>query len=120
MNTTTNDTADVYDLDPWILPSKSLTGINTFIVNENTLQLNVYPSPFSKELTIDFTLTHDSKVDITITSITGEVVQQLMFNEKKNTGTNKIKFENEHLVPGVYICSVKTENSISRKLVVKQ
>jgi hypothetical protein len=118
MNTATNDTTDVYDLDPWILPSKSLTGVNT--ISNNLIQLNAYPSPFSKELTIEFILHQDSKVDITITTIAGEVVQQLMTNEKRNTGNNTIKFENEHLIPGVYICSIKTENSISRKLIVKQ
>lgn len=120
INTVIVDSTDVYDLDPWFLPHKpTATTISDNNSNYDYLKLNVYPNPFSKEINIEFRLSQECLVTIEIVNILGETMQILALNEKKNAGVNTIKYNNERLPSGVYICKIKAGNYLTNKTIVK-
>lgn len=120
INTPLGDTTDVYDLDPWILPHQTTTAIATVNANEKLLDINVYPVPFSEEITIEFNLPTSSEVSVELITLTGQQAAAFILHEARKAGANILKYSCNNLLPGTYICCVKTANQVIRKLIVKQ
>ena len=98
--------------------NSSLTSTDELIPRSFTLYQN-YPNPFNPSTTIKYTLDDDSYVNVSIYDIKGELVKTL-FNGYQNKGNksvvwNSVNNENELMPGGLYIYSVKTENSIYSK-----
>jgi hypothetical protein len=105
INTVTNDTTDVYDLDPWFLPHKTSTGINNS-VNDHQVKLKVQPNPFSYSTTLQ---TDRILKDATLTvyNVFGQLVKQI-----KNILGQTIVFQREDLSSGLYFIRMTEENKI--------
>ena len=78
-----------------------------------------YPNPFNPSTTIKYTFNDNCHVNVAIYNLNGELVKTL-FNGYHNKGNkslvwNSVNNENEFMPGGLYIYSVKTENSIYSK-----
>jgi hypothetical protein len=61
-----------------------------------------YPNPFNPNTKINYSVPFDSKVIISIYSITGELVTELV-NDNVETGTYSVDFNGSNLASGMYI-----------------
>lgn len=106
INTVINDTADVYDLDPWFLPHKTITGVNNNIVNYNQIKLKVCPNPFSSSTTLQ---TDKILKDATLTvyNLFGQQVKQI-----KNISGQTIVFHRDNLPSGLYFLRITQDSRI--------
>lgn len=67
---------------------------------ENAFTL--HPNPFSNQSTLSFYLKRDREISIRLYSILGEVVTDILKNEKLEAGEHQILIEGENLESGVY------------------
>ena len=61
-----------------------------------------YPNPFNPTTKINYTVPFDSKVTITVYSITGELVTELV-NNNLVAGSYSVDFNGSNLASGMYI-----------------
>ena len=80
--------------------------------NTKAINLSIYPNPFNEELTIS--LDQVQKSEVTIADITGKTIVNQNFN------TQIIKLDLSRISSGQYIVSIKNDNSISTRKIVKQ
>ena len=83
--------------------------VSSKLINKG--QTKIYPNPFSTNLTIEYLIANNSKVELSIIDSSGRMIRKLM-NEKKNKGVHKVlwdgKSENGTMIkPGVYFCNIK-------------
>jgi hypothetical protein len=71
------------------------------IPTDYTLTQN-YPNPFNPTTRINYSVPFDSKVTISVYSITGELVAELV-NDYKSVGTYSVNFDGSNLASGMYI-----------------
>ena len=76
-----------------------------------------YPNPFSVETTIPFILDERSQVTLTIYSVQGKPVMELVNNELSQ-GIYHIKFSSGRLPAGLYQVVLKTERSLNTRKIV--
>ena len=70
---------------------------STFVLNGN------YPNPFNPTTTIRFGVPTRASVKVTVYSILGEFVSQLVDGEV-SPGYHEVRFDGTHLPSGVYVC----------------
>ena len=75
--------------------------VNTAIPTEFTLAQN-YPNPFNPTTKINYSVPFDSKVTISVYSITGELVAELV-NNFVTAGSHSVNFDASNLSSGMYI-----------------
>jgi len=103
-NTVINDSTDVYELDPWFLPSNSST---TGIANiEKQIAVAVYPNPFSSETILKMN-TRLKNATLTIYNTFGQQVTQL-----KNLSGQTVIVHRDNLPSGLYFLQLEQENKI--------
>jgi hypothetical protein len=89
--------------------------VNVGVPNNFYLSQN-YPNPFNPETRIDFTLPGKQIITLKVYSILGELVEELM-NEEKPAGNYSVTFDASNLPSGIYIYRLQTENySTNRKM----
>jgi len=76
-------------------------GSDPMTVNKFELAQN-YPNPFNPTTRINYSVPSDSKVTISIYSITGELVAELV-NDNLSAGTYSVNFNGSNLASGMYI-----------------
>lgn len=74
--------------------------LNQFVLGQN------YPNPFNPTTKINYTIPFDSKVTISVYSVTGELVKELV-NDFVSAGTYSIDFDGSELTSGMYLYSMK-------------
>jgi len=94
----------------------SVEKIDNTIPERFTLEQN-YPNPFNPTTTIEFSVTEQSNVSLSIYSITGELVTKLIDGENYNSGTYKISLDASLLTSGTYFYRLQNgNNTISKKM----
>lgn len=84
---------------------------------EYSLQQN-FPNPFNPSTTIQYALKESGKVDLTVYNMLGQQVLTLV-SEYQNAGIHSVKFNASHLVSGVYVYRIKSNNfTASKKLLL--
>ena len=73
-----------------------------------------YPNPFNPSTTISYSIPIASLVEITIYNILGEVINELV-NENKEAGTYYINWNAGNENSGVYFLKIETNNFVSTK-----
>lgn len=77
-----------------------------------------YPNPFNPSTIIEFDLAEASFVKLTVYSITGQVVKELV-NEYKQAGSYKNEFNAENIPSGVYFYRLVTDKfSETKKMLI--
>ena len=68
-----------------------------------------YPNPFNPTTKINYTVPFDSKVTISVYSITGELVAELV-NDFVSAGSYSVDFDGRNLASGMYIYKMAAGN----------
>ncbi|MDY0082342.1 MAG: T9SS type A sorting domain-containing protein [Ignavibacteriaceae bacterium] len=82
--------------------------INGTLPNSFSLSQN-YPNPFNPTTKINYTIPFDSKVTISVYSITGELITELV-NDFVPAGTYNVDFDGSNLASGMYIYKMTAGN----------
>jgi hypothetical protein len=80
--------------------------------------VNVYPNPFTDEVSLKLDLIDDQEITIEIVDITGKLIYQ--DDKNAQTGTNNFALNLANHQAGVYIITVKTKNDMIQKRVIKK
>lgn len=95
------------------------TGMDTKVIDMNTISADVYPNPSNGETKVQFTLTQNSDVTVKIVNALGQEVNS--FNENGlEAGNHEVNFNVSELPTGVYFAIVSGNNftQASAKFVV--
>ena len=84
------------------------------IVFDETEKIYNYPNPVSGKTTISYGLNTASKVDVTVTDITGKHVATV-FSGEQAAGRQEVEFDATALKPGIYFYTVKAGNAVETK-----
>jgi hypothetical protein len=76
-----------------------------------------YPNPFNPTTFIDYTITKNSAVELSVYDILGNEVAQLV-NEVKSPGSYTIAFDGSNLVSGVYFYKLRAGGNVFTKKMV--
>ena len=108
---------------------KTMYGGSTFIDNskknlpiKNFDLLQNYPNPFNPKTTIPYQIDESSTIKISIYSITGQLVKELL-NEYKQPGYYSIEWDgtdqnNTLVTSGIYLCKLSKNNSFKTRQIV--
>lgn len=88
---------------------------NSILENEFSNSINIYPNPFTNQITIEFVANHSEKVDIIIYNIVGEIV----YSSTDNSNQKVITVNLENFSKGSYIVMTKTDDQISTQKIIK-
>ncbi|MCK6648960.1 MAG: PKD domain-containing protein [Bacteroidia bacterium] len=88
-------------------------------IEENQLisGLQNYPNPFSTSTNINYSLTTNASVELSIIDLLGNKVMVLE-NSTKNAGTHNIELNAENLAEGMYLLQLKANDAISTKKMI--
>jgi hypothetical protein len=90
-------------------------GINN-IISEN--QMNVFPNPFSQEVSITWVVSERSLVSLKILDISGRVIYTLK-NEEMTAGEHHTFLNANGLPSGIYFCQIRVNDFVeTRKMVL--
>ena len=92
--------------------------ILTFVENPNiiksvTLYSN-YPNPFNSETTISFDLNTPQKIELSIFSIDGRLIEKLL-SKNLSSDNHQFKWNGKNLSSGIYIYQLKTDTQTYNK-----
>lgn len=85
---------------------------------QDALNLKLYPDPAIDELNIAYTLNESTKLQITLTDLTGRLVQNVL-NQKEVAGSYLQRVNTAQLASGVYIMNFISENGRANLRFVK-
>jgi len=86
----------------------SVEKVKNYVPSEFMLSQN-YPNPFNPTTNIDFAVTKQTEVNITIYNAIGQIVQVLV-NDFVPTGSYKISWDASKQTSGVYFCRMTTDS----------
>jgi hypothetical protein len=114
-----------WTVDKWVysgeLPTielliTSIEKVENQVPTEFSLNQN-YPNPFNPTTTIEFSLTENSQIDLTVYSLTGELITHLVKSKDFSKGAYKVTFDASRLASGTYIYKLDNgKNVISKKM----
>ncbi|MBE0648945.1 MAG: M20/M25/M40 family metallo-hydrolase [Bacteroidales bacterium] len=113
------DTADARNLMQYIMKYKfnDPTGIGPRITPSDVTLFQNYPNPFSDETTIPFVVDKPSRVNLSVFTLQGIRVTQLI-DSKLEKGFYNINFSSSHLPSGLYQVVLQTDRSLSTRKIV--
>ncbi len=76
-----------------------------------------YPNPFNPETTIKFAIPKESKVNLSIYNVLGELVSTLV-NEQKKPGYYEYELDAPNLASGVYLYRIKSGDFVETKKMI--
>ncbi len=100
----------------WTLDVEEIVATNN--PEENSIGFNIYPNPVSKKSFIDFNVNSKTRVDISLYSLDGKKLKNIV--NRNMQGKQKIAFDRDNLLPGMYILTLKTMHSTSSKKIIVQ
>ncbi|MDF2435745.1 MAG: hypothetical protein K0Q95_121 [Bacteroidota bacterium] len=101
--------------DPASSINLNIENDDTFIAYFSPLEagINVFPNPFSSDLTLNYQLAVDSKVGIKLYTVFGQEVAEMVSPVNQKAGSYTVRFEAENLAlaQGVYFIEFKTDDN---------
>jgi hypothetical protein len=94
------------------LPGKGKKFKSGIIEDIPSVQLNVYPNPFSNVLNFEFTTYENVNATLTVYNALGQKVKTLLERNVSEGEVHTISFIPENQVPGVYIYHLRLNNEI--------
>lgn len=92
--------------------SATITGLDSDLNRPSTIELHQnYPNPFNPSTTIRFSLNKPTTISITIYTVNGQVIQEVVQEQAYSAGRHGIKFNiNNHadLTSGIYFYELRT------------
>lgn len=98
-----------------------LTGVNS--INLSSIKTSCYPNPFSKDLTVTYTVKNHADVKLTILTINGQTVNELV-NQSQSVGDYTAKWngtntEGASMPNGIYLYRLQIGNEVASSRIVK-
>ncbi len=90
---------------------------NTQIPNSK-IHLLIYPNPIDMYTNIEFEIPESGLVYISIFELSGKLCKKIISDEMVS-GTHQLQWDAEGLLPGVYLCTLKTNTGIQTKKIIK-
>ena len=88
------------------------------IIHTSNFKLyDAYPNPFNSKTNIEFILTSDSKVSLSVYDISGRVVETIIDTEYK-TGFHRVSWDAQKHASGIYLFQLNTKNYTESKKVI--
>lgn len=84
------------------------TNPTEFTLNQN------YPNPFNPTTMIKFSIVEDSHINLSVYSLTGELVSELI-NQELSSGTYQYSFDASTLAAGTYIYTLRSSTNFSAR-----
>jgi hypothetical protein len=84
----------------------------------NTLVLQNSPNPFTGETTIKFVLNSESFIDLCLFDLSGKKIKVIL-NENLPAGNHEINWDASRLKNGMYFCTLKTNDGVQTKKIIK-
>jgi hypothetical protein len=96
--------------------SKAPDAVETFgIISPGSFVINnPYPNPFNPEVMLEYTLSRNGPVDISVYDVAGKLVAEI-YSGKQSNGKNVARWEATAYPSGVYLIRVKTSDGIAIK-----
>ena len=117
-----------HDIDGDLRPLNDIVDVGadecpyTGIVSlDNTLDdpsIQIFPNPVESNTTIEYTLKHPTMVLVKIFDLNGREIVNL-YTGFQNQGEQNLRFNTERLNPGIYFCTLKTNEGIQTKKIIK-
>lgn len=86
--------------------------------NNNITQIQLHPNPVKEGTNIEFTLRKAGNIKIEIISLQGRVLK-IVANDYFQKGSFSVNYDSSHLSDGIYICRLKTEQSLNSVKLIK-
>ena len=103
-----------------LLSNNNLVGM----IDRNVLQgesiLRVFPNPGSNRLNVEFYLLEEDAVELSITSMTGQLMQRFGKSRQFSSGYNRTTYDLSSLAPGVYVLTLRTKSQTLTSKIVKK
>ena len=105
-----------------VAAAKTETSCTYFEVCKSTLQLNgfrLYPNPASREATLEFQTNEALRGSISVVSISGAMVRNIIPDANFNIGHNFYQLDFTGIAPGIYLIMVKSNKGFkTQRLIV--
>lgn len=75
---------------------------------DEELTFKVYPNPFAENTQIEYYLSEESNVNVSVINLKGAEISKPVHNQVQGKGTHKVTFESKHLPSGIYTCVLET------------
>ena len=108
---------DVYTMGLYFDLLDFIDGVNE-IVPEKDRALEVYPLPFSAEITVKFYLRLPGNIEYALYNLNGRTVLQSLV-KSLSSGIHRITINTEDLEDGVYILRLRTKDRIFSEKIIK-
>ena len=69
-----------------------------------------YPNPADNFTNIEYIITNNSDVNITIYNASGKIIGNIVNNTNQPKGKYQIRFDAGNLIPGLYFCTITTKD----------
>ena len=83
----------------------------TDLLDNSANSLRAYPNPFNSSTTIEYTVAHDSNIDLDIYNILGEKVAELV-HQQKCAGNFNVDWNTNTVSSGIYMVVLKINSDI--------
>ncbi len=104
-------------LDNFVVCKQSELSLN----NDSFSELNIFPNPSQGDVTIEFNLHKDSKVEITLSNLYGAVLTQKRIDMKAELNSIQLKDLYKNLKAGVYFIKITQDGlSATKKVVISE
>ncbi|MGH2664777.1 agmatine deiminase family protein [Flavobacterium sp.] len=87
----------------------------------NDTTLKIYPNPTKNNTTLSFNLKEDKAISIEIYTLLGEKIKEVK-EQHYSSGDVVITLDLNHLQSGIYLCKIRTQNSLlaSKKIILSK
>ncbi|MGB0974107.1 MAG: alkaline phosphatase D family protein [Flavobacteriaceae bacterium] len=87
--------------------------------NDEFVIMGVYPNPMSEQGNVHYMVNSSSIINVSIFTINGKKVKELLLNKKHNNGLYNLSFSVNGLSTGNYILKMDTgSHSVSKKIII--
>ena len=108
--------------DVWLLKMDLATGFAAPNIDSNPT-IRIYPNPGNSKITIDFRISYETKIYISIYDLSGKIIRELE-NACYSPGEYTITWDGTDSIgdtvsAGTYICNIKTgQGCLSEKIII--
>jgi uncharacterized delta-60 repeat protein len=107
--------------DTYVL-ARYLSGLNVGIVNFSSAQVSplIYPNPIEQTEVLEYTLTSDEFISVSLYDVNGKLIKQFFDSEKRTTGSHKETLSMPELMAGNYFLTISNGSQHQTVKMVKQ
>jgi hypothetical protein len=116
----TSNSGSYYNLSQGTFDTTSINTTGISVIDNKDAHFRIYPNPSKNNSNIEFYLSDNSQVHITLLDMMGKEIMSVV-NSSLSQGTHKFNINAKELSAGIYICCLKLNEKIEyKKLVVSE